>query len=141
MTARNTTVPFENMTGKEQGLIKHLSCRNTQLKWKCDELDTAHQVACGMLYQMGGADKVFEYYEGCEFWAQAYLMTTIGDYTSKKTGKISKAHFSQNGCYIGSVYKMGDSPVKMLQNTKVYVKDKHLWKVDTGCPHILHPIK
>ena len=38
--------------------------------------------------------------------------TIIDDYTNKK-GRTSKAHFNINGKYIGSVYKLGNLPIKV----------------------------
>jgi len=37
------------------------------------------------------------------------IFTHIGDYTNKQ-GKVSKAHYSQNGCYISRA-KEGDEPI------------------------------
>ena len=43
------------------------------------------------------------------------ILTTIGDYENKK-GVVSKAHFTTNNKYLGSVAKLGDKPISYEGN-------------------------
>ena len=95
-------------TGKEQGLIKHLSIRNYQLREQEKETSKAMLLAVKMIAECGGDP--FDYVEKMEVEAMIEEYSTIGDYTNKK-GVVSKAHFNSNKTYVGSVKKKGDKPI------------------------------
>jgi hypothetical protein len=46
------------------------------------------------------------------------IYTTIDDYENKK-GVVSKAHYSMNGKYVGSVKTLGDKPISYKGNFRV----------------------
>ena len=128
-------------TGKEMGLIKHLSCRNRQLKWTQDDLQEAHSVAKTMLYELGGEDAIFEYHHKLDHSEKAYEPTIIDNYINKK-GITSLAHYSIHGNYLGSVKKMGAEPVSVLQFIRIHPSDcKERWTISPTAPHKLIPIK
>jgi len=126
-------------TPKERGLLKNLSRRNRQLKWTTDELDISRLVAKNMIYRLGGGKVLYEYLVATETGAKEYKLSKIKDYTNKK-GITSKAHFTQNGHYYGSVRTHGDTPIYVLTETHVEEDNKHLWKVSEEHPHNLIPI-
>ena len=105
-------------SGKEMGLIKHLSTRNTQLKWEGDKSTNLMKTALNMLWVFGirGADTtqpdmVAHYIlDTGEFCGYKNVMSYIGNYTNKK-GVTTLAHYNPNNTYIGSVKKLGDKPV------------------------------
>jgi hypothetical protein len=123
-------------TPKEKGLIKNLSRRNRQLQWTTDELSMTRAVAKNMIYRLGGEQELYNYLVAIDTRTKAYKLTEIGDYTNKK-GITSKAHYTQNGNYYGSVRTHGDTPIYVLTETQVEEDNKHLWKVSDKQPHNL----
>ena len=122
-------------TGKERGLMKYLGLRKRQLRDTQRDLELATLHACRMLYDStlwhDDAEKlVLEYRMRCRGQAQAYVMTRIGVYENKK-GQKSMAHFSIYNNYLGSIKKLGDRPVHMLQWVQITKEniEKGLWKV------------
>jgi len=115
------------LTGKEQGLVKHLSRRNKQLGWEQDQHKKDKREAMKLLYKFGGEDACWEYMVNIGEWRQAYLPTTIGEYENKK-GKVSLAHFNANGKYVGSVRAKGEEPFLTITNTQMTEGKKELWK-------------
>jgi hypothetical protein len=141
MTSTQNTPQVNTPSGKEMGLIKHLSCRNRQLKWSQDDLEESQNVAKTMLYEFGGADAVFDYHHRLGHMEKAYEPTIIDDYTNKK-GHTTKAHFTINGRYYGAVRTHGTKPIMVLQYVAIHPDDcKERWEVSPTAPHKLIAIK
>ena len=47
------------------------------------------------------------------------VKSIIADYINKKTGKVSLAHYTDNGTYLGSVSKLGDQPIYYDGNFRI----------------------
>ena len=106
--ANTMSKTIETATGKEQGLIKHLSIRNRQLKEQEEQTSKAMKIAVKMIADCGG--DVFDYIEEMKVGVEIQEYSTIGDYTNKK-GVVSKAHFNSKKTYVGSVKVKGDKPI------------------------------
>ena len=119
-----TTEP--QTTGKEMGLIKHLSTRNRQLDWKQQANIKGRMEAIKMFLEIdqqiqGPAFgyEAGEYILRCGgFFAPRKAMTYIDDYTNKK-GKTNQHHFNPNGNFVGSVHKLGPEPVECEYNCHI----------------------
>tara|TARA_R110000868_G_C10318049_1_gene712829 strand:+ start:9 stop:458 length:450 start_codon:yes stop_codon:yes gene_type:complete len=121
------------MTGKECGLIKHLGRRNYQLSNEIDAHKKAVNIAMLMIYKTTpamrtGEHMVLEYLRLTDTWLNAYVLTTIDEYENKK-GVVSMVHYNQNGKYVGSVKKLGDTPIYQLCMTRITSDNYHLWSV------------
>jgi ribosomal protein L9 len=103
-------------TSKEMGLIKHLSNRNHQLHSSEKNAEDFYKNALKMIYELDG--DVFTYAYRCRILGKAYGMSKIADYTNKK-GELSKVHYNKNGCYMGSVKKLGKEPIPVLYQTGI----------------------
>jgi len=114
-------------TGKEMGLIKHLSARNRQLNWAAESKAKFATTALDMIHSLGG--DVFEYATRIELWAEVKSFTRIGDYTNKN-GIVSQAHFNPNGKYLGSTKKLGNEP-KTCYCPRPVTKDTHTYNTST----------
>ena len=122
----------EEMTGKECGLIKHLGKRNYQLKNEQDAHKKAVNVAMLMIYNYSSANEgeknVLEYLRKTDTWLNAYQLTNIKEYTNKK-GVVSLTHYNQNDKYVGSVKKLGETPIYVETMTEMRHDNLHLWSV------------
>jgi hypothetical protein len=56
------------------------------------------------------------------------IFSKIGDYTNKK-GVVSKAHFTQNDYYLGSVKSLGDKPKSYIGNF-IITKERFTLKIE-----------
>ena len=121
-------------TGKEMGLMKNLSKRNSELYFTVQKKEALMEKSSKTIMKYGGITAIKEFridYGGNQ---KAWFLTTIGDYKNKK-GVVSKAHYTKFGKYYGSVKKLGDEPI--LHLTWVDITNETLdiyWTVniDTG---------
>jgi hypothetical protein len=100
-------------TAKEMGLIKHLSCRNGQLKHSEKRLQECIDASTKSLMKYGGKDAVKQFRIDFGGYEKCWDYTTIGEYTNKK-GVVSRCHYTPNGKYYGSVKAKGDTPVIVM---------------------------
>jgi hypothetical protein len=105
-------------TGKEMGLIKHLSTRNRQLSWKEQANIKARVTAIQMFCKIDIQLAVDYILEVGGFFAQKKAMTEVKEYTNKK-GKVSLHHFNPNDNFVGSVHKLGPEPIECEYNALI----------------------
>ena len=107
MRGNNRTMPmsqakqehWEKVDPVAKKVISHLSCRNRELKYEIISKEHAIKTALSMLGKCGG--DVFGYAREVRLWRWGWVMSTVGPYTSKKTGKVtSHAHYNRHGKYI-----------------------------------------
>ena len=133
-------------TDKELGLMKYLGLRKRQLEVTRTALELATLHGCRMIYDSKtchseGEKSVLEYRMRCGGQAEAYIKTRIGVYENKK-GQKSMAHFSIYNNYLGSIKKLGERPVHMLQWVEITKEniEKGLWKV-CASKKMMYPVE
>jgi hypothetical protein len=119
------TTQTAEKSGKEMGLIKHLSQRNTQLGWKTTECELAISAALRMLTIYAPEDAIFEYAWNIRLFRKTWGLTHIDDYTNKR-GITFKAHFNPNNKFICKVKEEGEEPKEVLYNERVSWRT-HTW--------------
>ena len=100
---------WEQVDPVAKKVISHLSIRNRELKYEIISKEYAIKTALSMLSKCGG--DVFGYAKEVRLWRWGWVLSTVGPYVSKKTGKVtSYAHYNRNGKYIQRC-KEGDDPI------------------------------
>jgi len=100
---------WEQIDPVAKKVISHLSIRNRELKYEIISKEYAIKTALSMLSKCGG--DVFGYAKEVRLWRWGWVLSTVGPYVSKKTGKVtSYAHYNRNGKYIQRC-KEGDDPI------------------------------
>jgi len=131
----NTQTQNDFPTGKEAGLIKHLSRRNRQLEFSQNETKRTARAALEAMVSHSIAHEVIaKFIVSSEiFWAEKQkAMTTIRDYTNKK-GVTSRVHYTPNGRWYGTTKKYGEEPVECEYNrliTSEWATGNWYWDYD-----------
>lgn len=113
MSASNK--PFASLTTKEKELVGKIAARNTTLKKVSANFEAAQAF---VIKAAKSEEELWEYYNSLEGkqWikcmsADIGVYTHIDDYENKR-GNISKAHFTENNKFAGSVnHKNGKEPM------------------------------
>ena len=112
---------WEQVDPVAKKVISHLSTRNRELKYEIISKEYAIKTALSMLSKCGG--DVFGYAKEVRLWRWGWVLSTVGPYVSKKTGKVtSYAHYNRNGKYIQRC-KEGDDPIPV--STGMVVTEKY----------------
>ena len=119
----NYNTDLSNYSSRERGILSTASkwkmtagrqtlSQNYTNAWIIQEIKDGH-IAEDRVWELVLNDPLPQWVK-CDSGALG-VFSTIGDYENKK-GVISKAHFSVNGQYVGSVKKLGEKPVSYPGN-------------------------